>query len=298
MNPKVSICIATYNRKNYLRQTLDSVYAQTYKDYEVVVVDDGSTDGTENAVKSAGYKNLRYYWQENIGEAATRNRLIKLAQGKFVTFVDSDDLLMPDTVERMVKAAEAETDDVIVYGPYFRIDQDGKVYGRCKRKLYSGYITKYLFQNIFIHSCGSMFPKRVVEQAGGFDESLRVCTDYDLWLRLSLKYRFIALPEPTFKRRRHSTNLSCLCAKNQLVELHVLERFFYQKGGDAVVPRRIAMRRLGREEYRVGKYALKEKDLDTAVRYLRKSFYRCPNPKVLLLWIFSGLKQALSGKIL
>jgi glycosyltransferase involved in cell wall biosynthesis len=295
MNPKVSICIPTFNRKDYLKETLDSVFAQTYKDYEIIIVDDGSTDGTEEMIKSAGNK-VRYFWQENAGDAAARNRLIKLAQGQFITFIDSDDLLMPDSVERMIKVMEAEGGEIIVYGPYLRIDQDGNVFGKCKRKLYSGHITKYLFQSILIHSCGSMFPKRILEEAGGFDQSLRVCSDYDLWLRLSLKYRFIALDKPTFKRRRHTGNLSAGSSKNQIVELKVLEDFYYNKGGDKVIPHRIAMQRLSREEYRIARSALRERKPDLAADYFRASFNRRPNIQTFLMWIIALLKLPAEGK--
>jgi glycosyltransferase involved in cell wall biosynthesis len=104
--PTVSICIPAYNRKEYLRHTLDSVFAQTYKDYEVIVVDDGSTDGTQEMVSNTGY-NVRYYWQENRGEPATCNRLIELAEGKYVSFIHSDDPLVPDAIERMVNVVNA-----------------------------------------------------------------------------------------------------------------------------------------------------------------------------------------------
>ena len=293
MTPKVSICIPTYNRKDYLRQTLDSVYAQTYKDYEVVVVDDGSADETGEMIKKAAYPNLRYCWQENAGDAAARNRLIKLAEGEFITFIDSDDLLMPDAVERMIKAMESEGGNVVVYGPYLRIDRDGNITGSSRRKLYSGFITTQLFENILVHSCGSMFPKKVLQEAGGFNESLKVCSDYDLWLRLSLKYRFIALSEPTFKRRRHTGNLSKVSAENQIKELEVLERFYYEKGGEKVMPQKIAMRRLSREQYRAGRSLLQEKRTGEAVRYFHASFNKYPNPKALLMWGISSLKQKL-----
>lgn len=281
MKSKLSICVPTFNRKDYLKQTLNSIYAQTYKGYEVIVVDDGSTDGTEEMIKTAGYA-VRYYWQENRGEAVSRNRLIELARGRFITFLDSDDLLMPDAIERMMNVMEAESGEVVVYGPYLRIDEYGNICGRCKRKLYSGHVTRYLFQDIFIHSCGSMFSKKALEEAGGFEESLPLCADYDLWLRLSLKYPFVALSEPTFKRRRHSTNLSALCSKNQIIQLGVLERFYYEKGGRVLVPKRIAMGRLSRIEHRVGKCFLREKNIDMAAHYFRKSFRRYPNIKSAL----------------
>jgi glycosyltransferase involved in cell wall biosynthesis len=289
MAPKVSICIPTYNRKDYLRETIDSVFAQTYKDYEVVVVDDGSTDGTADMLKNLDLP-IRYYRQENSGDAVARNKLIKLADGKYITFIDSDDLLIHDAVERMINVMEAEGGETIVYGPYIRIDENGQVYGRYKNRQYSGYITKYLFQNIFVYSCGSMFSKKVLETAGGFDKSLPTCSDYDLWLRLSLKYRFIALAEPTFKRRRHTKNLSAISSENRMIELKVLERFYYERGGDSVVPKRIAMRRLSREEYRVAVAAIKEGKLQVAREYLKKSFRHRPNPKSAVMLLPALLK--------
>ncbi len=134
MKSKLSICVPTFNRKDYLKQTLNSIYAQTYKGYEVIVVDDGSTDGTEEMIKTADYA-VRYYWQENRGEAVSRNRLIELARGRFITFLDSDDLLMPDAIERMMNVMEAESGEVVVYGTYLRIDEYGNICGRCKRML-------------------------------------------------------------------------------------------------------------------------------------------------------------------
>jgi len=290
MAPKVSICIPTYNRKDYLKQTIESVFAQTYKDYEVILVDDGSTDGTAEMVKNTGLP-IRYYWQENSGEAVARNRMIKLAEGEFITFVDSDDLLMHDAVEKMINLMEAEGGQVIVYGPYQRIDRHGNICGRYKRKQHNGYITEYLFENIFVYSCGSMFPKKVLETAGGFDASLPVCSDYDFWLRLSLEYRFVALAEPTFKRRRHTGNISTLSTENRILELKVLERFYYEKGGDKVVPKRTAMRRFSREEYRVATAALKEGKLQVARKYLKKSFRHYPNPKSLIMMLPAMFKQ-------
>ena len=292
MKQKISICIPTYNRRKYLKETIESVLAQTYKDYEIVIVDDGSTDGTEQVLKEAGYP-VRYYWQQNSGDAAARNKLVELAQGQYIAFLDSDDLLIPDAIERMTRAVAAESKEVIVYGPYLRIDENGQVFGKCKRKLYSGNITGRLFQDILIHSCGSMLPKRTLEEAGGFDTSLPVCSDYDLWLRLSLKYRFIALPEPTFKRRRHSGNLSLRSTQNRITELKVLERFYYERGGNATVPKRIAMRRLSKEGYRAGVCAIQDGQLRTAQKLLRIALRRHPNVKTLVRWAQAVLRNGL-----
>jgi glycosyltransferase involved in cell wall biosynthesis len=278
--PAVSVCIPTYNRKDYLKETLQSVFSQTYKNYEIIVVDDGSTDGTEEMIKQLGH-NVRYHWQENAGDAAARNKLIELAVGKYISFLDSDDLLTPDAIERLTIVSQQETEPVIVYGPYLRIDQNGNVIGKSKRKLYSGFVTKYLFQDVLIHSCGSMFPKAVLKEAGGFDTSLPVCSDYDLWLRLSLKYRFIALPQPTFKRRRHPGNISGRSMQNRITELEVLEHFYYEKGGYKVVPKRQAFRRLSKQAYRAGKSALTD-DPQKAKELLVKSLRLHPTLKTIL----------------
>ncbi|MHC4571363.1 MAG: glycosyltransferase [Planctomycetota bacterium] len=281
--PTVSICIPTYNRKDYLKETLDSILAQTYKDYEIVIVDDGSTDGTKDMIKQLGFP-VTYYWQENSGDAAARNKLIELAHGQYISFIDSDDLLLSDAIEKMVQVMEAEIDDVIVYGSYLRIDQNGTVYGRCKRKLYTGNITKYLFQTILVHSCGSMLPRKILKDSIAFDTSLKVCSDYDLWLSLSTRYRFIALPEPTFKRRRHPGNLSNASFKNRLTQFKVLERFYYEKGGNKVVPPKIAMKVLSREGRRAGRCAIREGLYDRASQLLGQSFHRHPNLKSLIYW--------------
>ena len=277
----VSICIPTYNRKEYLKETIDSIKAQTYKDYEIVIVDDGSTDGTEEMINQLDFP-VTYYWQQNSGDASARNKLIELAKGKYISFIDSDDLLLPDAIERMVRIMEAHTEDVIVYGSYYRIDEHGRVYGRCKRRLHSGYITKYLFETILVHACGSMFPTKVLRESPAFDNSLYICSDYDLWLRLSMKYRFIALDDPTFKRRRHSTNLSMASFDNCLIEYKVVDRFYHEMGGKQVIPKTTAAKIFSRKKCRAGRYAIREGLYDQACELLVQSFQERPNLKSLI----------------
>ncbi|HBG27355.1 MAG: hypothetical protein A2Y10_18810 [Planctomycetes bacterium GWF2_41_51] len=268
--PTVSVCIPTYNREHLLKETLDSVFAQTYKDFEVVIVDDGSTDGTKQMLEKSGY-NVRYHWQENMGDAAARNKLIELAQGKYISFLDSDDILYPDALERMTAAIPGNGEDVIIYGPYTAIDESGRVLLRKKKKLYNGRITQHLFGNILIHSCGSLFPKRILEQAGGFDTAFAVCSDYDLWLRLSVKYDFIAIEQPVFKRRRHHGNISKPSFQNRNIEYKILERFYIEGGGKDLVPSEMAMKRLSKEQYRAARSAIIESKRKTALNYLEGS---------------------------
>lgn len=201
MAPKVSICIPTYNRKDYLRETLASVFAQTYKDYEVVIVDDGSTDGTEDMLEDADY-DVRYCWVDHIGQAAARNKLIELAHGQYIAFLDSDDLLFPDAVQKLIDVMDSYGPEVIAYGSHIGVDENGNHIHTKQRKLPSGNTVTELFEYIHVHSCGTVCAKRIYEREGGFDTSLRRCAVYKFLLNLSLKYKFIPVDGPTYKRRR------------------------------------------------------------------------------------------------
>lgn len=280
--PTVSICVPTYNRRQFLKAALDSIYAQTWKDYEVVVVDDGSTDGTEMFVRSLSLP-LRYIRQANQGATGAKNTLISEARGRYIMFLDSDDVLYADSLQRLMDAMN-EAEDKIAYGSYVRIDQEGRVIGKDKKKLHSGNITVPLFQNIIVHSCGTLFPTEILRQYGGFDKSLPICSDYELFLRLSLKYEFVAAVEPVFLRCRHDSNISSYGSQNLLVELGVLENFYYNQHGREAIPERIAKKRLAQQCYRIAKCARRENNRALAAEMAAKSLSYRLGLKAALLW--------------
>lgn len=267
----VSICIPTYNRKVYLRQCLESIRAQTYQDYEIVIVDDGSTDGTEEMIRQLPYI-VTYHWQENAGVASASNKLLSLAKSRYIVPIGSDDMLTPGAIERMVEVQQNEPEDVIVYGPGLRMDANGVACAKSKGTLYSGYVTRQLFRRIFVHASGSLFPKSGMQEAGGLDETLSVAEDYDLMLRLSLKYRFVALPEATLKIRQHRAKLSSPSFRNCLIEMKVLERFYFEKGGHKKIPMEAALGKFFKCAYRAFKYAFREGSYKAAGGLLVRSF--------------------------
>jgi len=280
--PTISVCIPTYNRKNYLKETLESVFRQTYKDFEVIVLDDGSTDGTEEMIKGLEFP-VKYCWQENRGDAGAKNAAIKMAEGKYVSLLDSDDLLFDDSLARLISKI-GDQENCIAYGSYIRIDENGKYLGRNKRRQYTGQITKELFRNIFVHPNGSLFPREIFLKGAKFDESLSVCSDYSLFLDLSTKYEFVALSKPTFKHRRHRSNISGYNYQNKMIELKVLEEFYFNKGGRQKVPQGLAFKRLAKQAYRAGKCAIREKKYSEAKKILNKSLsYKSSLKAVLLL---------------
>jgi glycosyltransferase involved in cell wall biosynthesis len=293
MLPKVSVCVPTYNRKDYLKEALESIFAQTYQDYEVVVVDDGSTDGTDQMIKKAGY-NARYYWAEHIGQAAARNKLIELARGEYITFLDSDDLLLPDAIQELMNVIDSYDDhDVFVYGSHIGVDENGNHIHTKQHRLPSGNIVAELFEYIHVHSCGTMCAKRIYEQEGGFDTSLRRCAVYKLLLELSLKYKFIPVDGTIYKKRRHKENLVDRSFASRKTELDVLEDFYFNGGGKEVIPRHRAMRRLSKEGYRAGRAAIREGLIEQACKFLSQSFWRYPNAKSLMHWVMAIIRYRL-----
>jgi len=284
MPPTVSVCIPTYNRKDYLKEALESVFAQTYKDYEVIIVDDGSTDGTDQMIKEAGY-NVRYCWAEHIGQAAARNKLIELAYGEYITFLDSDDLLFPDAIQKLMNVIDSYGPDVFVYGSHIGVDENGNHIHTKQHRLPSGNIVAELFEYIHVHSCGTMCAKIIYERGGGFDTSLRRCAVYKLLLDLSLKYKFIPVDGPIYKKRRHKENLADRSFVSRKTELDVLEDFYFNAGGKEVIPHHRAMRRLSKEGYRAGRSAIREGLTEQACKFLSQSFWRYPSAKSLIHWI-------------
>jgi len=278
--PTVSVCIPTYNRKDMICFAVDSVLAQTYKDYEIIVVDDGSTDGTEDVLLRSGY-DLRYHKVDHCGQQACRNKLIELAKGEYITFVDSDDLIFPYTLEILMNVINQHGLDVIPYGSNIGVDENGNDMPRPLPALPSGFITAELFEFIYVHTCGNIIAKRIYEEAGCFNAQMKRCAVYKLLLDLSLKYKFIGVDKPTFKKRRHAGNAAERNYAWRKMELDVLEDFYYNLGGKDVVPHDRAMARLSKEAYRAGACAVRQGLRPEALALLKQSLNQHPNLKSL-----------------
>lgn len=266
--PAVSIIIPTYNRPDLLRQALDSVAAQTFADYEVIVVDDGSTPPIADAVANHPSK-PRIFRQVRQGPAAARNRGIAEARADLVAFLDSDDLWMPTKLERYIKAIDDHPDIPIFYGPMLPIDSAGRpVAGRTKLR-HSGHMTEQLFKSCYVDVPTVVCRRDLLNRAGGFDSSLPVCEDYDLWLRLSLTEPFGLIEEPLAKRRLHDDRLSkSAMAKNFAIRARVLLRFYEKYKGQAL-SERAAAPRLARVCFVAARAAFKEGDYLAACEFCR-----------------------------
>jgi len=194
--PKVSIVIPTYNRAHIISRAIRSILDQTYKDFEIIIVDDGSADNTFEVADSFQDKRIHYTKQTpNQGEAAARNAGIRLAKGKYVAFQDSDDESLPDRIEEQVKILDSTDCSVgIVYSNMSRIDKNGRIttfnspdIGPRDTFLYPKCLN-YQFKNIGIGS--SMIRAECFPRVGFFDVELDYFVDMDFFIRASKYYGF------------------------------------------------------------------------------------------------------------
>lgn len=195
--PVISVIIPTFNRAHLLGQAVRSVLDQQFESLEIIIVDDGSTDETPMVVAEMG-SSVRYVRQDNKGAAAARNVGVELAKGQYIAFLDSDDLFLPEKL-RMQSAVLASDPDVgMVYARALVMDESGVVLSRQWGGDLSGAIyPRMLFMHdSFITTPTVMVRAEVLRQVGGFDESMTVCEDLDLWRRIARRYRVIHLLQP------------------------------------------------------------------------------------------------------
>ena len=204
---RVSVVIPTYNRRALLREAVESVLGQTYRDFELIVVDDGSTDGTAEAMRAL--PGVGYVRQDHRGVSAARNRGVRAGSGDLVAFLDSDDLWRPAKLERQVAFMDAH--------PEAQVCQTEEVWIRNGARVNPGARHRKTPDDLFARSLGLclvspsavMMRRDLFERVGGFDESLPACEDYDLWLRVTADESVPLLPEPlVVKRGGHADQLS------------------------------------------------------------------------------------------
>jgi glycosyltransferase involved in cell wall biosynthesis len=199
--PRVSIIVPSYNTGRYLPVAINSVIAQTFPDWELIVIDDGSTDNTRAVAQSyaptLGEK-LRYLYQSNRGLPAARNAAIREARGEFIAILDADDLWLPTRLERGVAVMDSRPDVGLVHSRTARVDQHGTIVGYkvFPPKCQSGKIAAYLLTRRASISCPTvLFRKQCLDLVGPFDETMRATEDRDLWFRIAERYEVAYINE-------------------------------------------------------------------------------------------------------
>lgn len=193
MKPLVSVQVCCYNSEKYLAQTLESVAAQTFKGWELVIVNDGSTDGTESIINSFVKKGLPItcHSQPNSGFAAARNRAVGLSKGDWIAILDHDDLWRPEKLDVQLKAAEKYPKAKLHFSNSEWFTDDGKIErntienGRFCTGIIKEPFTALLSEGCFIDSETALIDRVTVEALGGFNERYKYIVDYDMFLRIA-----------------------------------------------------------------------------------------------------------------
>jgi glycosyltransferase involved in cell wall biosynthesis len=187
----VSVVTPTYNRARFLPEAVASVLAQTSPDLELMIVDDGSVDDTHKVLEPfLADRRVRCFYQDNQGQSHARNLALEQATGDFIAFLNSDDVWSSDKLEKQLAVFQANPEVDIVHGDEVMIDEQGVVISFENMKRYSGWITRYLLADNSVSITTALVRRRCFDELGGFDTSVGVADDYELWLRFSARYRF------------------------------------------------------------------------------------------------------------
>jgi glycosyltransferase involved in cell wall biosynthesis len=228
--PLVSVVITCYNYGKYLAGCIESVLGQTFKDYDIIIVNDGSTDETDAVAEMfLHHEKIHYIKQRNAGQANSKNTGIENSRGKYLAFLDADDVWEQSKLEKQI--------------PLFSDPQVGVVYSKARYieehvaeldfelsgeylKPRSGNVTQYLFFDNFVPFSSSVVRRECLQEFGGFDESLKMGIDWDLWLRCSTKYKFDYIDETLLVYRLgHPGQMSKNTRERQRCSDHIMDRF-------------------------------------------------------------------------
>lgn len=209
--PKVSVIISTHNRANFICQAVECVLGQTFKDIEIIVVDDGSTDNTREALLKYASAIL-YIYQENKGRAEARNAGVRLAKGEYIAFLDDDDIWLADKLAKQAAYLDTRGDIGLVHTFSEIIDENGHLLPRetkKRAKLYKksikiGYAYEGMIKLGIMFTSSVMLRKKCFDRVGLFDRAIVAFEDWDLYLRVALYYGIGIIKEPLVKYRAHS----------------------------------------------------------------------------------------------
>lgn len=208
MPPKVSVNICCYNSEKFIKETLQSILDQTFNDFEVIVIDDGSKDKTRQIIKSFSDSRIKYFYQDNQGLSISRNKAIELSKGKYIALIDHDDCWIPDKLELQVQLLEKNAKIGLVYSDSYIVDEKLNIKNRFFIDFlpYRGNIIKPLLHLNIIPCLTAVFRRELVDMIGDFDPALAITEDYDFFIRIAFVADIDYIDKPLARCRIHSDN--------------------------------------------------------------------------------------------
>ncbi|WP_353260056.1 glycosyltransferase family 2 protein [Prochlorothrix hollandica] len=236
-SPVISVIIPAFNGAGTLPETLDSVLAQTWTHWEMILVDDGSTDKTLAVVESYRQRHgelgdrLRVLSFANAGVSISRNRGLAVAQGQYISFLDADDLWTPGKLERQLRALQAQPQAALAYSFTAWIDEQGRplreqIAQRCEGEVYGA----LLLRDFIASGSNPLICRSALESVGGFDPDLHPAEDWDMWLRLARRYPFVCVPQADVLYRKRSGSASSNVVVMARQSFNIIERELHSPG--------------------------------------------------------------------
>jgi glycosyltransferase involved in cell wall biosynthesis len=277
--PAVTVVIPAFNAERHIGEALGSIRDQTTRDFEVVLVDDGSVDGTLREVERfSGVLDLRVVKQANAGPAAARNAAIRLARGRYCAFLDADDVMLPERLAAQIERLDAEPDMALVHTDLMTFD-DGGVIHQTRHAFSSpcgGRVLDRLLLDNFITTSTVMASRERLLEVGLFGEERRVSEDFELWLRMAARWTVGFIDRPLVRYRRRPGSLSDDKLVTARCALEVIESFWQEhpqhRSEHPVVYRHSRAEHLAT----AGAAALAQGHRSTAVGYVTKSLWQDP----------------------
>ncbi|MDR4508537.1 MAG: glycosyltransferase [Candidatus Brocadiaceae bacterium] len=288
--PTISVVIPAYNSAEFLPYSIRSVLSQTFKPYEIIVVDDCSTDNTRKVLEPFMQRIHYINSGKNRGSSFARNTGIQASKGKYIAFLDADDIWLPQKLQTNLKCFEADPELAMVYSRHLNIDKEGKVTGESpKQALPSGTIFSELFsEQNFILTSTVMVRREVFDTTGLFDEQLFNCQDWDLFLRVAYHFKCKGINTSLVQYRQTPQSLSknrdSVLQSQKLVIDQIYEAFKGKKNG---ITEKCYRKRLASHYAKSGRYYVKMGDKGNARKRFRLSLQYDPlNFRTLRYYLF------------
>ncbi|CAD5933497.1 putative glycosyltransferase RF_0543 [Planktothrix tepida] len=227
--PLISVIIPVFNGEKTIYYTIESVLNQTFTDFELIIINDGSTDSTLDVISSINDPRIKVFSYPNGNQAVSRNRGISHANGEYIAFIDADDLWTPDKIEDQYQALQNNPEAAVAYSWTDYIDESSRFLRPGSHITINGDVyPNLLVVNILENGSNPLIRRDALEEVGEFDSSLPPAEDWDMWLRLAKQYQFITIPKPQILYRQSSQSASANVLKLEASSTKVIEQSFSQ----------------------------------------------------------------------
>ncbi|MEB3178368.1 MAG: glycosyltransferase [Nostocaceae cyanobacterium] len=223
----VSVILPAYNAEKTIISTIESIQKQTFHDWEIILINDGSTDNTLELINTIKDERIKIFSYENAGISLARNRGIDQAKGDYIAFIDADDLWTPDKLEAQIKALQKSPEAGLAYSWTSIMNENGEVFYSGTPISYEGDVyANLLLWNFLICGSNPLIRRKAIEQAGEFEPTLCCGEDWDYWLRIASRWHFALVPKVQVLYRKSSGSLTSKMGVTQEYSLMVIDRAF------------------------------------------------------------------------